>query len=321
MAITRFQDLPSTNTPINSANLNGNFDELGVKVGTSVDSNYRTNIIKSKNLFNLDVFFDNALLNNCTKEKTTTGIKINFTAGVDAFVGYTFASGTISGVSRKSVMEVKPNTTYTLSTSSLFRNSSYICYADSNYNVLNSNYIQIPNQQTFTFTTPANTKYVLFRFGVRDSSISTYTFDNIMLNEGDTALSYEAYISPILNVDGEDIYNVPKVLWTNPSPTSAFTSQNIILSSGDYDYLEVYYWRATTQKFEKSLKVQKGENFLITDFATSNNAYPWFRDRTFTYTDDTHYAVGTCYLQFTNSNTRSEETTGLIPLLITGHKE
>ena len=27
MAITRFQDLPSENSPINSENLNGNFDE------------------------------------------------------------------------------------------------------------------------------------------------------------------------------------------------------------------------------------------------------------------------------------------------------
>ena len=49
MAITRFQDLPSENSPINSENLNGNFDELGVKVGTSVDNNYRTNIIKGLN--------------------------------------------------------------------------------------------------------------------------------------------------------------------------------------------------------------------------------------------------------------------------------
>lgn len=49
MAITRFEDLPSENSPINSENLNGNFDELGVKVGTSVDNNYRTNIIKGLN--------------------------------------------------------------------------------------------------------------------------------------------------------------------------------------------------------------------------------------------------------------------------------
>lgn len=49
MAITRFEDLPSENSPINSENLNGNFDELGVKVGTSVDNNYRTNIIKELN--------------------------------------------------------------------------------------------------------------------------------------------------------------------------------------------------------------------------------------------------------------------------------
>ena len=49
MAITRFEDLPSTNSPIISENLNGNFDELGVKVGTSVDNNYRTNIIKGLN--------------------------------------------------------------------------------------------------------------------------------------------------------------------------------------------------------------------------------------------------------------------------------
>lgn len=50
MAITRFEDLPSENSPINSENLNGNFDELGVKVGKSVDNNYRTNIIYNKNL-------------------------------------------------------------------------------------------------------------------------------------------------------------------------------------------------------------------------------------------------------------------------------
>lgn len=62
MAITRFQDLPSTNTPINSENLNGNFDELGVKVETSVDNNYRTNILLSDNLCNISLsgLFPNA---------------------------------------------------------------------------------------------------------------------------------------------------------------------------------------------------------------------------------------------------------------------
>ena len=127
-----------------------------------------------------------------------------------------------------------------------------------------------------------------------------------------------------VDYDGETVPSgwteVDDILWENENPTQAFPSQNITLSSDDYNYLEIYYWRTTTQKLEKSIKIRKGSNFTIIDFATAGNTYSWMRDRTFTRTDDTHYSVGICYLQFANSNSRTEETTGLIPLLIIGHK-
>ena len=32
----------------------------------------------------------------------------------------------------------------------------------------------------------------------------------------------------------------PTLLWTNPSPSNNFSSSQITLSSGDYDFLEIY---------------------------------------------------------------------------------
>ena len=44
MALTEFQNLPSTKTPLNAENLNGNFDELNKKITSLKTSNVLENI-------------------------------------------------------------------------------------------------------------------------------------------------------------------------------------------------------------------------------------------------------------------------------------
>lgn len=172
MAITRFQDLPSTNTPINSANLNGNFDELGAKVGTSIDSNYKTNIIKGINLFDKSSVVNNTRLGTdgsvITDQYTSTLFTTNF-------------------------IEILPSTQYTTSftpsnyaTRKCFYNSSktFISYSDSDK----------------TFTTPNNAKYMRFTYSIDN-------INNVMLVKGSSVpTTYQPYIKPTINVDGEDIY-------------------------------------------------------------------------------------------------------------------
>lgn len=138
MAITRFEDLPSTNTSINSEHLNDNFDELGVKVGTSVDNNYRTNILYNKNLL-----YEVTLTNE---------YRLNVTGGLIDEIGW----------STTDYIEVEENTEYIIN---ITRTGEFhrICF----YN--NSKVFLSKDETTnATFTTPANTKYIRF---------SSYTAD------------------------------------------------------------------------------------------------------------------------------------------------
>lgn len=161
---------------------------------------------KSSNVFDLDKFFNSAPVNNCTKTKTSTGIKLSFTAGADAFIGVASQNGGSVSNLKDILIPVKPNTTYTLSLNNT-RNSSYITYVNSNFLAINSTYIQMSNVNKYTFTTPANTSYVLFRFGVRDNSLTEYTFNNIQLEEGANATEYYPKIyKKIYTLNNNGIY-------------------------------------------------------------------------------------------------------------------
>ena len=175
-----------------------------LNVGASLDSRSRVNVLKSNNLFDLDYYFNNVPANNCTKEKTTTGIKLNFTAGADAFVGWAGKSGqTVTDVTKSYLIKVKPSTTYTIALSTGTRNSSYITYISNDFNVINSNYVPLNSIFNYTFTTASNCYYIALRFGVSDNSITTYTFSDIRLTESSSALPYEPYVVPSIYVDNE----------------------------------------------------------------------------------------------------------------------
>lgn len=139
------------------------------------------------NLFNLETYFDNCFTRNCTKTLLDNGIKISFTPGTDCWLGDTLRSSdtpsaaVIARLPGESI-QVEANTTYILSISSTPR--CYVSYLDKDYKAINSAYIQIPSSYintSFTFTTPSNCKYVVFRFGIRDNDYSEWTFSNIIL--------------------------------------------------------------------------------------------------------------------------------------------
>jgi hypothetical protein len=96
---------------------------------------------------------------------------------------------------------VSPNTTYTFSINGTTQKYVVLFYD------INKNYIsQNSSLTTGTFTTPNNTYFINFRSFVADF-VSDFVNLKVQLAEGSTATSYEAYISPTINVDGEEWYN------------------------------------------------------------------------------------------------------------------
>ena len=254
-----------------------------LNVGTSVDSRSRVNVLKSKNLFDLDYYFNNVPANNCTKEKTTTGIKLNFTAGADAFVGWAGKSGqTVTDVTKSYLIKVKPSTTYTIALSTGTRNSSYITYISNDFNVINSNYVPLNSIFNYTFTTASNCYYIALRFGVSDNSITTYTFADIRLNEGSTALPYEPYIVPSIYVDNEEIYSKDNIeqystseirigTWVDGKPLyrKVFTITN--LTSSNTNLVDVSGLSIDFAKISGTIITSTGAKFPINLYDSASN--------------------------------------------------
>lgn len=103
-----------------------------------------------------------------------------------------------------------------------------------------------------------------------------------------------------------------KLLWKNQNPTSTFAAQNILLSSSDYDVLEIFYSYTNSTTQIKSTKALKGKNFIldIYDGYSSKGAI-----RPVNYTNDTTLSVQN---SFYNSSTGSAAY--CIPLYIIGYK-
>lgn len=76
-----------------------------------------------------------------------------------------------------------------------------------------------------------------------------------------------------------------KVLWTNPSPQSNFNSQNVTLSSNDYDYL-IFNYR-NNESDGMSVIVKKGQNAKLIYNAYDSGQLLY--ERTAKYVNDTTY--------------------------------
>lgn len=232
MAITRFEDLPSTNSPIISENLNGNFDELGVKVGTSVDNNYRVNIL----------FQGGNILPKGTIHNLTSGsVALNFKVP-KANTQYTMKSNIPAGEVAVVFFGSGADATVTTSNNGVSSTTPRTMTSDSN------GYVTI----AFRYHSEAGSQ--------RNLDLYWYT-----IAEGTTGIDY---IEPSINVDGEEIYSKPVVLFNNAN--GLFDDITLTDSKSNYSKLEIYF--IDDQNFQNTMTIDASNNPFQLQFVKSGGS-------------------------------------------------
>ena len=198
MSLTNWKNLPNTSTPVNETNLNNINSDL-INVGTSIDSNYKTNIIKGKNIFNPEWNIG-----------TKNGVEVTYSNGILTLNGTATSTTDIFWYGK---FTMKANTPYTLSIihESGTLNGTATFYAQNgevwkgfNVGLANSNVIQTKDE-TYTnrdIILDAN-KFIRINSGA--------SFDNykikFQIEKGLTNTSYENYNEPVIVINGDEIYN------------------------------------------------------------------------------------------------------------------
>lgn len=158
-------------------------------------------------------------------------------------------------------------------------------------------------------TTPLSaTNFNHMEKGIGDA----YKFDNTGTNLSSTTVD-----GAIKEVNGKfgGVMSM-SLLWTNPSPNASFSAQQVILSSGDYDFM-YYYFRETTSGGCKGALVPKGKSAVL-DLADLGSSGNTSRKRIASYVDATH-------INFSNgmvgsSSSYAENASVIIPQAIYGIK-
>ena len=203
-----------TDKPYSADYLNDKLVSVGA---TAPENGERVWFKKSKNLFN----------------KNTTNI-------LNARMNNTITADTNE---RMIFVECKPNTTYTCSKSMSApkRNSIGTTTTLPTIGVAIDNAVYSATSPK-TITTNANAKYIVWQVYAMNDTTETLQqmLDSIQIENG-PATTYEPYVEPSINVDEEEWYSKPKVLWTNTTPTSTFASQTITLNDdiSNYQYYEI----------------------------------------------------------------------------------
>lgn len=128
-------------------------------------------------------------------------------------------------------------------------------------------------------------------------------------------------LNEMQNILGGNFQLKGKLLWQNPNPNVQFASQNITLSSDDYDVLEIYYYDWTTSKRMKTVKALKGEKILIDASFYSGTDY-YVASREMTYNSNTSYSVGNCVSLYGTTTTAIVNPINFVcvPVKILGYK-
>lgn len=136
--------------------------------------------------------------------------------------------------------------------------------------------------------------------------------------------SIDAVNGAISDINTEVNSLKPVTLWTNPNPNSKFSASQITLSSGDYDFLEIYYYDwgfdPMAWKDVKCVKTLKGYNTVLETLISYNsNAYA--ATRRMGYVNNTSLQVDNCY-SLIQENTFSTiiSNAWCIPIKIIGYK-
>lgn len=277
-----------------------------VNIGTEVDSSFRTNVLHSRNLFNKDG--DTILLNTYILDSTQVIKSNNSTNSI--YIPIT--GGKTYTISKKLSARFSVGTTKVLPT----------------INVQTYDYIINNTATSITINTASDSKYLIVY--LYNSGSDTLTFqqilDSVMINEGSTTLDYEPYITSSINVDGEEIYSKPVVLWRNSSPTSTFAPQTITLNDNlsNYEYYEILFYNGTTNTLSfSSGKVLSGTSpsYILYHSGIESGAVGNIRVRPITSVSDTQIVFDKAYQKVYNSNAITENNALDIPYRILGYKE
>lgn len=326
MAISKIQyddkvaiNIDSTIPDINKCNasdlneiksvVNNNADEIPsndnlVNVGTTINDKNRVNVLYSHNLF----------------DKNNANI-IHF---------YATATGFTQNNNANSIyIPVEEGKTYTISSTnrSLVDASAGVAYTNKIVESTSDTYLQrtiwSTSDNSLTTTAPSGAKYMYcyVKWATNQTDINN-CLATIQIEEGSEATTYEPYVVPSINVDGEEIYSVPKVLWTNPSPRTQFAGQTITLNDNmsNYKFIDfIYYDDVDANTIHTNRIYDYQTKARLTAFIFySNNLY--FRQREIQKSNDTQIAINNNQQFYINNPTTTTQNNGCIPHQIIGYK-
>lgn len=109
------------------------------------------------------------------------------------------------------------------------------------------------------------------------------------------------------------------MLWTNPNPTSSFSTQNIVLNSSDYDCYEIVFSpNVTTNPVASTGTIPKGYGVRLSSVYTGS-AGAGVRVRDITYVNATTLTAGTGK-QTIGTTPESTNDERCVPLYVIGYK-
>lgn len=129
----------------------------------------------------------------------------------------------------------------------------------------------------------------------------------------------------VVNAINEVITNSePVTLWTNPSPNNNFAATQVTLASGDYNFLEIYYYEWSGDSYSwkdlKCAKVIKGYNTVL-EAIISYNSKGFIGARRVRYTNATTLQIDTCYSLILDSTFSATSVDAFcVPVKILGYK-
>lgn len=295
MANTNWENLPSTNTPINETNLNKISNGL-VNVSNEVDNTYKVNFLHSKNLFNLTSLSQSGTVGSLSGNVIT----MTWTAGFSVMANET--------------TPLDSSKTYTIS----YKHKGDAIYvrniADGDTNIQQTN--TDSDFTNYSFQVSGKSAFQ-FKFVRVAQASGTCQVKDLQIQEGNVATSYEPYITPSIYVDSDEIYSKPVVLWENNSPSSNFASQTITLNDNisNYEYYEIIYQLATSG----NVAINTGKiptNLGCYMLSISN----YMRRRTTGTPSGTSLQINDCYFNNTYGTAGTVQNDNLIPYQILGYK-
>lgn len=308
MANTNWENLPSTNTPINSTNLNKISNGL-VNVSTEVDNTYRVNFLHSKNLFsNNPVYY-----NNSTSSDISNGVRITAIANYTSFVLFKMID--VSNLVGEKI-SVKANFT---------TGGKYIiglCDASGGNRIVGQQTSTSGDTIIYTIPTITTSKYLALWLYAPSTANAYVDYTNIMVNMGDTSLDYEAYITPSIVVDNDIIYEEPVLLWQNSSPTSEFANQTVNLNenANKYKFIEIYYKARNDINEWVYTKFPVGTYGWCNGLSAAGTSFRAYNRQANNETDTSKISFGACNFVNTLLSERTTNNAYLIPVYVYGIK-